>query len=215
MIGIALNIPQAPHLAVGPQPDQDLGGDIAFDLNQEPVRRRKEDTEAKDRQRVLPDRTSGRSGFESAAWPVARDVAHEHHRQRQEVDQPEHVEIGFVDRIDDMDHPFRNHRIQHRNVPGHHNQERERDPDERQDQDGARPDQCRNLRGPVEAAPGPEHEQQLPGERVEVPVSSRKRRQIPVEIARQHVKDGRAEQGPARNLDEAPQDAGNASTNAI
>ena len=36
--------------------DQDLGGDIAFDLNQEPVRgERQENAEAEDRQRVLSD----------------------------------------------------------------------------------------------------------------------------------------------------------------
>ena len=57
---------RAHHGSHADNADQDLGGDIALDLNQEPVRgERQEDAEAEDRQRVLPDQNdSGRSRFE-------------------------------------------------------------------------------------------------------------------------------------------------------
>ena len=81
---------------------------------------------------------------------------------------------SYRDRVYQLDHPFRDQRFQESVVPGHHDQEGEDDPRQRNHQNCARLDQGPDPRRPSGAAPGREHEHQLPGERIEVPVRARR-----------------------------------------
>ena len=44
--------------------------------------------------------------------PVAWDIARHQDRQGEEVRETQHIKIGLVDRVDRLDHPFRNQRFQ-------------------------------------------------------------------------------------------------------
>ena len=55
---------------------------------------------------------SGRSHFEVSGFQLRGMKRDTTDRQRQEVREAQHVEIGLVDRIDRLDHPFRDQRLE-------------------------------------------------------------------------------------------------------
>ena len=62
---------------------------------------------------------------------LARKISGDQQRQSEEVRETQHIEVGLVDRIDRLDHPFRHQRFQERAVPGHDDQERKTNPGNR------------------------------------------------------------------------------------
>jgi hypothetical protein len=123
--------------------------------------------------------------------------------------QAQHVEVGLVDRIDDLDHPFRHERRKGGNMPGHHDQEGEQQPDDGDRHDRLRPDEVRELCDLSAAAPGGKHEHELPAEWVEIPGRARRiGGDVPIEDARQDVEDHGGEKRQIGAAHQAPDDEG-------
>ena len=87
--------------------------------------------------------------------------------------------------------PFRHQRRQPRKMPGQRDQKREHQIADRDRERDPRPQQPFEPLGAAERAPCPEHEQQLPGERIEVPGAARIGRQVPAELPGQRVEQHR------------------------
>ena len=87
-------------------------------------RERQEHAEAENLQRVLAaqDQRPQPSGFQSG--PVLWQEADGNGRQRQEMREPEHVEIGLVDGIHPLLDPARHQMAQLREIPGQGDAER-------------------------------------------------------------------------------------------
>ena len=63
--------------------------------------------DAEDRKRVLTAQDQRTQPFGGERRPVARKIPRDHERQSEEVSETQHIEIGFIDWIDRLDHPFR------------------------------------------------------------------------------------------------------------
>ena len=98
--------------------------------------------------------------------------------------EPQQIEIALVDRVEELRHPARHEPGKLREMPGHDNEKREQDPGRGNGQGSFRPNPFRVFWDLSNTAPSGEYEQELPAERIEIPVSRRKRRQAPVERAR-------------------------------
>ncbi len=165
-----------------------------------------EHAQAEDLERMLPahHQRPGPTGLQELG--VARHELQRHHRQRQEVREAQHVQVDLVDGIDHLLDHARDILAHPRKVPTERDDERECEicNGNGEGHPGMQ-DAGQALRSP-QCAPGAEHEQQLPSERIEIPVTARIARQVPVELPGEHVKqDGGAERQGGANLQE-PQD---------
>ena len=102
--------------------------------------------------------------------------------------EPQHVEIGLVDRVHPLLDPARHHVAQLWQVPCQRDAERREQIGERNCQRDARGQNAGHSPRSAQRAPRAEHEQQLPGERIERPITVRIRRKIPVVTPGQRIK---------------------------
>ena len=103
-------------------------------------------------------------------------------RQRQEMREAQHVEVGLVDRIHPLFDQPRHQRMKLRDVPRQCDKECREQIGNRDRQGDVRRQDARHPLRAAERAPGPEHEQQLPGEGIERPHPARIGREIEIEM---------------------------------
>jgi hypothetical protein len=103
----------------------------------------------------------------------------------------QHVEIGFADRIDEVAGKFRHEGSEIRKIPGHHDAEREGEIEDREPAYGRRVDEGLDALRAAERAPGTEHEQKLPSERIEHPDAFGPGWDVPAEPQGQRIRRGR------------------------
>ena len=128
--------------------------------------------QAEDFERVLPadDRRPQPTRFQHR--PLAGNEPHRHHRQRQKMRKAQRVEIDLIDRVDQLLQPVRNVLAHAGQIPGQRNDEGEQEIRDRYAQGDPRlQHRPESLRSP-QRAPGAEHEQQLPGKWIEIPMSA-------------------------------------------
>src|SRR5215471_12403520 len=101
------------------------------------------------------------------------------------------VEIGFVDWINRVTQRLRHKSRPGRHVPCHHDQERKDEPCSCDDRDRAGQCCSPDCGTATKATPDAEDEQELPGERIEIPCAAWKRRQVPIEMSSCEVENGR------------------------
>ena len=163
-----------------------------------------------------PHRIAGLSQARFQRRPVARHEIDRDRRQREEMREAQHVEIGLVDRIDMVGERLRHQRRQPRNVPGQRDAEGEHQIGDRDRERDARMQQAVQLFGAAERAPGAEHEQQLPGERIEKPGAARIGRQVPAEFPGQRIEhDRERERHASRCAATATAPAGNSAISTM
>ena len=133
--------------------DNEVQPGAAGDLGQhEMPGKRQEHAEAENLQRMLPAQDQRPQPGRFQPGPVLRQEAHGDRRQRQEMREPQHVEIGLVDRIHPLLEPARHQMAELRHVPGQRDAERreqigERNPQrDRRRQDPRHPPARRRAR---------------------------------------------------------------------
>ncbi len=152
-----------------------------------------EDTEAEYLKRMLTAQDQWSQPGRFQPWPIPGQEAHGDRRQRQEMGEAQHVQIGLVDRIHPLlDDTGQTPELRHR--PGQGDAERGKQVGEANPHRHRRRQQPRQPLSPAHRAPGPEHEQQLPGQRVEEPDAIRISGQGPVEMPGQHIDQRRQRQ---------------------
>ena len=138
--------------------------------------------------------------------PVRRHQPDRDHRQRQEMQNAQNVEIGLVDGVDGFADEFRHVGAECRKIPGHRNSEREGEVAESQGDNHPRLGPACQPGRAAEGTPGAKYEQQLPGQRIERPVAARIGRQIPFEHPRHRVDRGRHQKRQRWRAQQQPQD---------
>ena len=147
----------------------------------------KKHPDAKDFQRVLAAQDHRPQPRRLQSGPAARQEIDRHRRDGEEMREAQHVEIGLVDRVHPLLDDARHDMTELRHVPGQRDEERRqkiRDTDAEQD---ARRQEWSHASGAAQRTPGAEHEQQLPGERIEEPDAVRISRQIEIELPGERV----------------------------
>ena len=96
-----------------------MQGDAAGEFGQQEIAcKRKEHAETKYLQRMLPAQNQRPQPGRFQSGRAARDEVNRDLRQRQEVREPEHVQIGLADGIDPLLDPARQHLFKLRKIPG-------------------------------------------------------------------------------------------------
>src|SRR5437016_13635065 len=101
--------------------------------------------------------------------------------------EPQQIEIALVDRVEELRHPARHEPGKLREMPGHDDEKSEHEISRRERQDGRRTRDPLQADGAAQRAPGAEYEQELPGERVEIPGPGGIRGEVPVQATRQRI----------------------------
>ena len=103
--------------------------------------------------------------------PFTRNETQDNERDRQEMQEPKWMHVGLVDRMvdDPLRQPGRLDRREGPRVPAHCNEERHHDADRGGGDDDAGFGHAAQALCATRRAPSPEHEQELPGERIEIP----------------------------------------------
>ncbi len=140
--------------------------------------------------------------------PAIRHESHGDRRQRQKVREPEHVEIDLVDGIHPLLKAARHQNVQLWKIPGHGDAERRQQIGKTDPLRDRRQDNARHSPGAAERAPRGEHEQQLPGKRIEGPVAVRICAQIPVVMQGERIERHRERQREIGSPLHQPQDNG-------
>src|ERR1043166_5103092 len=109
--------------------------------------------ETKDFQRVLAAKNGGTKHRGIERGPARRHETHRQNGEREEMQQAEHVEVGLVDRIDDVAEPARHEVTITREIPSHHDREGEREVSDGKHGHNARANEAGEPFGAAHAAP--------------------------------------------------------------
>src|SRR5262249_29055800 len=148
---------------------------------EEMSRERQKYAEAEDFERVLAAQDRGFEYRPIERGPTRRHETHGQDGKREEVHQAHDVEIGLIDRIDNLAEPARHEVTIPREIPGHHDREGEHQVGNGKRRNDARADQTRDPLGSADPEPRADDKQKLPGERIEYPLAARISRDVPFE----------------------------------